>query len=156
MASRLAAPAAVLLAAALLGGCGGSGVSSGATVDVYLAAPLCAGSQRELQGEEVRAEGLEVRAVCLPPAATAERVDLATVGANARRASEDSAAVAYAEGPNPAAARFSRPIIESAGIAWVGASDGTGAMARVLRAIRASDRAGGSFRDEVREALEAR
>lgn len=156
MASRLALPAAALLAAALLGGCGSGGVSDGATVDVYLAAPLCAGSQRELQGKEVRAEGLEVRAVCLPPVATAQRLDLAAVGANARRASEDSAAVAYVEGPDTAAARFSRPIVESAGIAWIGASDGTGAMARVLRAIRASDRSSGSFRDEVREALEAR
>lgn len=154
MASRLALPAAVLLAV-LLGGCGDTGVSGDATVRVYVAAPLCAGARRELQGAGAGAQGLKVRAICLAPAGSPERRDLAAVGANARRASEDSAAVAYVAGPDPTAARFSRPIIETAGIAWVGASNGSDAMARVLRAIRASDRGSGSLRDEVREALDS-
>ena len=48
-----------------------------------------------------RAGELRVRLVCLADAEAGGRLDLATVGANARRATEDSSAVGYIEAPGP-------------------------------------------------------
>jgi hypothetical protein len=93
---------------------------------------------------------VRVRAVCLAPTAAAGEIDLAVVGANARRATEDSASVAYLE--EPARPSFSRPIVESAGIAVVRDRSGEAAMGRLLKAIRDSGTAG-SLRESVREAL---
>jgi len=138
--------------ATAVAGCGGSdGVSSGATVSVYVGAPLCPGARRELARERGRAGDAHVRAVCLAQAEHAGRLALATVGANARRATEDSTAIAFLQPPGPAV-RFSQPILESAGIASVKASSGAVAMGRVLHAIAESDST--SLRDAVREALE--
>jgi hypothetical protein len=67
------------------------------------------------------------------------RIDLAAIGANARRALEDSTTVAYIAEPDPAAARFSRPILESADIAQLTDLSGATAMARVLQALRSAD-----------------
>lgn len=152
-------PAAAALAlaalAAALAGCGGSGgVATGATVDVYVSAGLCPGAREALSRADGKAGELRVRALCLRPAtgAGAEKIDLATQGANARRATENSATVAFVEGQGPAA-RFARPIVEEAGIAFLEAGSGEAAMERVLRAI--ADAGGsGSLREKVRSELE--
>ncbi len=144
---------AILLACALGAfgaGCGeGGGVSSGATVSAYVASPLCVGARRGLARAGGRAGDVRVRAVCLPNARGGDRLSLARIGANARRATEDSAAVAYLEPPDPAANRFSDPILESAGIARIASASGAAAMARLLRAIREAG-GSGSLREAVR------
>jgi hypothetical protein len=131
-------------------GCGsGAGVSSGATVVAYVDAPLCAGAERALAKEGGEAGPVRVRIACLKSARDGSRLDLSTVGANARRATEDSATVAYIEAP--AVPSFSRPIVEAANIPVVRASSGAAAMDRLLSAIGDAD--SGSLRDSVRETL---
>ena len=151
-------PVAVLVAlvagAALLGaGCGEDEgvVAAGATVRAYVGAPLCAGARAELGRAAGAAGEVRLRAVCLPRVESGGGVELARVGANARRASEDSAAVAFLEAPGPAA-RFAEPIVEAAGIAWVETPDGAAAMRRVIAAL--DDAGGGSLRSAVRARLE--
>lgn len=136
--------------ALLANGCGEEGASSGATVSVYAVAPLCAGAKRELALAGELAGELRVRARCLADPHRRAGASLAAIGANARSATEDSTAVAYLEAPGPSI-RFSRPIVEAAGIAVVNSGSGEAAMARVLRAIASADR--GSPRDAVRESL---
>lgn len=146
---------------AVLAGCGeSSGVEEGATVTAYVAAPLCAEAKQELERRGAKAGELRVRVFCLevtaPAGGTGQAsarvgIDLATVGANARRASEDSTAVGYLEAPG-AAVRFSRPILEAAGIATVVDDSGARAMGRLLDAIAAADT--GSLRQSVSDALE--
>jgi hypothetical protein len=120
-------------------------------VRVYVGAPLCAAAQRELGKAGGSAGDVQVRAICLASVKRGARLDLATIGADARRATEDSAAVAYLETLGPAN-RFSQSIVEESGIAWTTAGSGATAMRRVLDAI---DEAGsGSLRDQVREALD--
>src|ERR1700710_2572733 len=132
-------------------GCGGeSGVSAGASVAAYVEAPLCAGARRALAQRDGKAGEVRVRAVCLAPADAGERVDLATIGANARRATQASASVAYIEAPVEPS--FSRPIVESASIAVIRASSGAVAMDRLLKAVGESGTSG-SLRESVREAL---
>ena len=139
----------VLLAAGV--GCGeGEGVSAGATVAAYVEAPLCAGAKRELASEGSQAGGVRVRAVCLDSAEDGQRVDLAIVGANARRATEDSTSVAYVEAP--VSPSFSRPIVEAANIAVIRTRSGEKAMAQLLRAIAEADDSS-SLRDQVQRAL---
>ncbi len=148
---RLSIPLLVwaLLALALLGmGCGESGVASGATVTVYAAAPLCKGAEGQLAREGARAGGVRVRIVCLPPVERHSRADLATAGANARRATEDSTSIAYLEAPGPAA-KFSATIVESANIAWIFTTSGATATHSILKALE--DRGSSSPRDAVRE-----
>jgi hypothetical protein len=135
-----------------VGGCGEEGVSSGATVHAYVAAPFCAEAQRELKREGGQAGEVEVRVICNPVAEHGDRLDLATIGAAARRATEDSTSIAYVEPPGPAN-RFSRTIVEEAGIAWTTATSGASAMGRVLHAISEADT--NSLRDSVRDALES-
>jgi hypothetical protein len=149
-AALIAVACALLVAVA---GCGGGGgVASGATVSVYVAAPLCAGAKRALAGEGGRAGSVRVRAVCLPDERAGTGLDLAAVGANARRASEDSTTVAYLEPADPAANKFTEPILKSAGIGWTTASSGEAAMAQALHAISGADTS--SLRDAVRESLD--
>jgi hypothetical protein len=147
---------AILLACALGAfgaGCGeGRGVSAGATVSAYVVAPLCGGAKRELTRAGGQAGDVRVRAVCLANARSGDRLSLAAVGANARRATEDSTAVAYLELPDPAANRFSDPILESAGIARIATNSGKTAMAQLLHAIAESD--AGSLRESVRQSLD--
>ncbi len=123
-------------------------MASGATVSVYVAAPLCAGAERELAGSGGRAGDVHVRAICLPPIERDGKLELATIGANARRATEDATAVGYIGEPTEAASRFSEPILETAGIAQLPDSSGTAAMKKLLRAV---DEAGdsGSLRESV-------
>jgi hypothetical protein len=129
--ARTIGPALAALAlVSAMAGCGGGGASAGATVSVYVAAPLC----REARQSEGRADDLLVRVVCLPPVEAAGEADLAAAGANARRATADSTSVAFLEAPG-AAARFSRSIVESADIAWVQTSSGGQPMKRILSAL---------------------
>jgi hypothetical protein len=120
-------------------------------VAVYVDARLCAGAQRELAREDGGAGSVRVRVACLASAEEGGRLDLATVGANARRATEDSTTVAYLESPDPTASRFSRPIVDSANIARIASGSGEVAMERVLGAIGEAD--SDSLRDSVREIL---
>ena len=146
--------AAVLAIAGLgvgVSACGG-GDASGATVSVYVAAPLCRAAKAELVAHGATAGRYTVAARCL---ASSERagggVDLATDGSNSRRASEDTSAVATLESPGPGA-KFTRSILESAGIPMVTSSDGRTGMKRVISAIEGAGSS--SIRDSVRESLE--
>jgi hypothetical protein len=134
-------------------GCGGGeGVADGATVSVYVAPPQCAGAERVLERSGGMAGTLHVRVVCLERAEKGGRLDLATVGANARRAVEDSSTVGYVEAPGPAV-RHSVPILEEAGIAVVENGSGAVSMARLLEAIKAAGTASG-LREAVGDELE--
>lgn len=145
----------ILIACALLAwslfGCGEGGAESGATVTVYVSAPLRGEEAKEghrLCGEarEGAAQGrggdeLKLRVVCLDAAGAGGRWTLAKVGSNARRATEDSTTVAYIGEPDPKARRQSRPIVETAEIAELGGMTGREAIARVTAAIRDGDEA---------------
>lgn len=152
MARRAAAALALLALGVGAIGCGEEGVASGATVHVYVGASLCAEARREIERRGAKTGDVDVRLDCLDSAEHGGRLDLATIGANARRATEDSASIAYVEPPGPAN-RFSRPILEEAGIAWTTATSGATAVQRILNAV--SEAGSGSLRNEVRDALEA-
>lgn len=124
-----AAAAALLAMAVFASGCGEGGAASGATVSVYAAAPLC----KEARKDGGAVDDLRLRVVCLPPYGT-RQVDLAAVGAAARRATQDSTSVAFLEAPGPAA-EFSRSIVEAADIAWIEAGSGADAMRRIRSAL---------------------
>jgi hypothetical protein len=143
---------ACLLAAAAAGCGGGEGVAEDATVTAYVDAPLCAGAQQELSSHNGRAGSLNVKAVCLPSATEGKKLELATLGANARRATEDSTAVAYLEAPNPRAARFTHPILETAEIPWLTSSSGKAAMDNLLKLIEAEG--SGSLRSSLQKKLD--
>jgi len=148
--AALTAAACALLVAAV--GCGeGEGVAENTTVTAYVEKPLCAAAERELARQGNRAGDLHVQVVCLPNVRSDSKLNLASAGANSRRATQDSTTAAYLEPRDPAAARFTHPILETAGIAWISSSSGTTAMARLLRAIRESS--SGPLRESVREAL---
>jgi hypothetical protein len=143
---------ALALAGVLLAGCGeDQGVAAGASVDAYFGAPLCAEAKHGLAQARGRAGDVRVRVVCLDDAGRGKRLDLAAVGVNARRATEDSTAIAYIEFPG-AANRFSQPIVEEAGIAWERAGNGKFATERLLAAVE--EAGSGSLREEVRKVLE--
>jgi hypothetical protein len=127
-------------------------VAEDAVVTAYVEAPLCEAAEEELARRGGRAGGLRVRAVCLPGVRKGQKLDLATVGANARRATEDSTSVAYLETSDPKAARFSNPILEAADVPSISASSGKTAMADLLQAIENAG-SSGSLRDEVQEGL---
>jgi hypothetical protein len=124
-------------------------VAGDAVVGVYVAAPLCKEAKDAVAAEGRREGEVKVRVACLDPVELGEFLDLAQVGANARRATEDSASVAYVERRGPAV-EFSQPILESAGIAFLAARSGREAMARVLAAVGE----GGGERAAVADALE--
>jgi hypothetical protein len=133
-------------------GCGGGGgVSSDAVVTAYVEAPLCAAAKQELASHDGRAGDLRVQAICLPSPHKAKKLSLATLGANARRATEDSTSVAYLEAPDPEASRFVHPILETAEVPWISASSGSAAMSRLLTLI--PDANSGSLRESLREEL---
>lgn len=145
----LAFAIAALAAASLVAGCGEGGAEEGARLNVYVSAPL-SGAEAEVgreicdearQGARQAGEpgGFELRVVCLDAAGPEGRWTLAQVGANARRATEDSTAVAYLAEPQPAARRQSLPIVEAAGIAELSEMTGRAAVAEVAAAIEESD-----------------
>jgi hypothetical protein len=145
-----------LVAAGLLlmgvAGCGASGgVSSDAVVTAYVEAPLCTAAKQELAKHDGRAGDLRVQAICLISPRNAKRLSLATLGANARRATEDSTAVAFLEAPDPKASRFVHPILETAQVPWISAGSGAAAMSRLLSLIPDAD--SGSLRESLREEL---
>lgn len=157
---------AAALAAALalsITGCGTeTGVSSGATVSVYLSAPLsgpdaargrqlCAEARRTLTRAGGKAADLQVRLRCLDAGDSASAWTLAAVGANARRAVEDTTTVTYIAEPDPAARRQSGPIVEAAGIPAVTASSGSSAMRRILTGIEEAN--SGSLRESLEDSL---
>jgi hypothetical protein len=145
--------AAVGLAALAVGlaGCGG-GDASGATVNVYVAAPLCAGAKAELNGQGATAGNFKVAVRCLAPSEKGGGgVDLATVGSNSRRATEDTSAVATLE-PSGPGAKFSRAILESASIPLVTASSGQIGMKRILEAVESAGTS--NVRESVQGTLE--
>jgi len=146
-----AAVACALLVAAVAGCGGGEGVAQDATVTAYVAAPLCAGAKQELASQGGRAGELRVQAACLPSAQGHTTLSLATLGANARRATEDSTTVAYLEASDPAAARFTHPILETAEVPWIVGSSGKAAMAHLLKLIE--ETGSGSLRQSLREEL---
>lgn len=161
-ASELAAPLFACALGLLAVGCGGGGVSKGATVSVYVSAPMrgaeggrgreiCAGAKQVLAAAGGRAGDVRVRAICLDVGGPQGTWALAQVGANARRATEDSTTVAYIGEPSPKARRQSDPILEAAEIADIPPGSGSSAMRRVLDAIGESSSA--SLREAVRETL---
>ena len=155
--SRLSRKAALVLPCVLLGvaGCGGeNGTAEGATVTVYASAPTCSGAKRVLMRRGGRAGDVQIRVICLPSAEDGGKLNLAAIGANARRATEDSTAVGYIAEPDPVASRFSRPILESAGIAQLSGPSGRTAMAKLLGAIREAG-SSESLRKSVRDSLGA-
>lgn len=130
--------AALCLAALALAGCGeGGGVAKGATVTVYAAGALCSEAEKELARHGAEAGDVKVRAVCLPSSEKAGKLDLATIGANARRATEDSSSIAYIGEPTKAASRFGETILEEAGITQYAAIAGARAMRKLLSALEA-------------------
>lgn len=141
---------ALIALGAVVSGCGEGGVANGATVSVYVAKPLCAAAEGELAKEGKRVGELEVQIVCLPPVQRRGRADLATAGANARRATADSAAVAFLEDGSPTA-KFTESIVEAADIAWLETSNGSTTMHSILRAL--GDAGSSSPRAAVRESL---
>ncbi len=140
---------AAALGAVLLYGCGEGGAAAGATVRIYVSAPLrgeegAAGRRLCDEAREQAAQGqgkgkLELRVVCLDASGPGGEWALAQVGANARRASEDSTAIAYLGEPDPEARKQSRPIVGAAGIAEVGGASGREAVAEVTAAIAEGD-----------------
>ncbi len=126
-------------------------MEAGATVAVYVAAPLCLEAREELDRSGGRAGDVRVRARCVAPARVGDRLDLAILGANARRATEDSAAVAFIGAREPAATRFALPILDEAGIVLVTGASGEREMTSVLRAI--GDAGSSGLREELRETL---
>lgn len=128
----------------LAAGCGEEGISSGATVTAYVSGEsLCEGAWQALDRSDGRAGDFHVRMICLEEAGT-----LAAIGANARRAIEDSSTVGYIGELDPTLARFSHPILEAAGIAQIPSRPGQASMVALLRAIR---RAGDS--NSLRESV---
>jgi hypothetical protein len=137
----LAAPAAT--------GCGEGGAAKGARLTVYVSAPLRgaeAGDGKRLCSEarEQAAQGpgtaeFVLQVICLDASGSDGRWTLAKVGSNARRATEDSAAVAYIGEPDLAARRQSGPIVEAAEIAGLGGIPGREAVAKVVAALEEDD-----------------
>ena len=140
---------ALLAAAGLVSGCGESGAEEGAALTVYASAPLRGGEAaagkkfcaeaREAARRAGQPGGFELRVVCLDASGPGGRWTLAQVGANARRATEDSAAVAYLGEPERRARRQSQPIVEAAAIAALGGLSGRAAMKEVAKAIEEGD-----------------
>lgn len=147
------AAAALLLAALGIGlaGCGG-GDASGATVTVYVAAPLCAAAKADLDSHGAAAGSFKVAARCLAPSERAGGgVDLATNGSNSRRATQDTTAVATLERPGPGN-KFAHAILESAGIPLVTSASGKAGMTRIVQAIESAGTS--NVRESVLEELE--
>lgn len=121
-------------------------------MSVYVGASLCKEAKAELASHGENAGHFKISARCLAPSERAGGgVDLATDGMNSRRATSDTSAVATLESPGPGS-KFTRSILESAGIPLLTASSGSQAMKSVIEAV---ENAGSSSpRTKVREALE--
>ena len=126
-------------ACVVLGGCGSaSGVEEGAEVTVYAEAGLCREAQALVE-RSPEVEGVTVGVSCLSPTKEGGgEVDLAAVGADARRAVEDSTSVAYLA-PRGPANEYSEPILDEAEIALIRDSSGSRALQKVLNALDSRD-----------------
>ena len=133
--------ALLLLAAALFGsGCGEEGAAEGAELTVYVSAPgqrLCDEARREARGMRTAGEHT-LRVVCLTSGSGGSGT-LAKVGSNARRATEDSSAVAYIGEPDREMRKQSQPILNSAEIAQLGNLTGRRAIKTVIATIDEAD-----------------
>jgi hypothetical protein len=148
----------VLLLLVVLGvvvGCGEEGGASGdAVVTVYVSSPdrvLC-DEAREQASQGKGGEEPKLRVVCLDASGPSGEWTLTQVGANARRATEDSTTVAYVGEPDRKARRQSQPILEAAGIAAFGSANGREAVAEVRAALKEADDA--DPREAVLDAVE--
>jgi branched-chain amino acid transport system substrate-binding protein len=134
-------------------GCGeAGGVAEGATVSVYAVAPACAGAKRVLGRHGARAGEARVRLICLSDSERGRAWTLAAVGANARRATQDSTSVAYIADRDQTADEFSRSILEEAGIAQLSGEPGATAMHKLLTAIEDAG-SSGNLRESVEKSL---
>ena len=121
-------------------------------MDVYVAAPFCGAAKSELQSHGATAGHFTVAVRCLAPSESrGGRADLAVLGSNSRRATEDTAAVATLEPAGPGA-KFSRTILESAGIPLLIAPSARTGMKQILTAIEAAG--GSAVRESVAKNLE--
>lgn len=147
---RILLPVLLLAVSAIAAGCGEEGAEVGATVTVYVSAPLrgeeakagqrlCDEAREQASQGKGNEDELKLQVVCLDAAGEGGRWTLAQVGANARQATEDSTAIAYVGEPDPEARRQSEPIVAAAGIAQIGGRPGREAVARVQTALRESD-----------------
>jgi hypothetical protein len=135
--------------AVIVSGCGEEGAQEGAELSVYVSAPLRgAGAEqgrrlcdeaREGAKQGKEGDDFEIRVVCLDTSGPARPWTLAKVGSNARRATEDSTAIAYIGEPDLTARRQSRPIVEAAEIAELGGISGKEALAQIVTALREDD-----------------
>jgi hypothetical protein len=154
---------ALLLAALAVGGAGcgeEGGAAKGATVTVYVSAPLRGEGEvgrrlcdeaREQASQGKGDDELKLRIVCLDASGPDGRWTLAKVGTNARQATEDSTAIAYIGEPDRQARLQSRPILEAAGIAQISSARGRQAIAQIEAALSEDD--SGDPRDAVFDAL---
>jgi branched-chain amino acid transport system substrate-binding protein len=141
-------------------GCGsGEGVAEGSAVTVYASVPMhggraargraiCAEARRAASADSGRTVKVRLRVVCLDDTGGGRHWRLASVGANARRALEDTSTVAYLGEPEADAARFSAPILASAGIPQLTDASGRRAMAEISGAIRSAG-SSGNLREAV-------
>jgi len=135
-------------------GCGeDEGVGEGAAVTVYAGVAYCRMASQALENESGRAGSVRVRVHCMPSTEKAGTYDLAQVGSNARRATEDSTTVAYIGEPEPYATRFAETILEEAGIAQLAPTNGSRGMHWILRALREADTGSESLREAVSDQL---
>jgi hypothetical protein len=122
-------------------------------VTVYVAKPLCAAAKSELSSHGATAGKFKVAIDCLASTEKAGGgVDLAVNGSNSRRATEDSSSVATLEEAGPGT-KFSRPILESAGIPLVTSSSGSSGMTRILKAVESAGSS--NVRESVWNSLES-
>ena len=120
---------------------------------VYVAAPLCAAAKADLAAHGSTVGHFKVVARCLAPSERAGGgVDLARNGSNARRATEDTRAVAALEAPG-LGNRFARAILESAGIPLVTDANGREGMSSIIKAVE--DAGSSDVRESVRESFES-
>jgi branched-chain amino acid transport system substrate-binding protein len=140
----------------LIAGCGADeGVDRNATLNVYVSAPLCAGATKRLEQEGPKVDSVRLRVICLDSTESSKKMNLAAIGANARRAVEDSSSIAYIGDPTPAATKFSQPILEAAGIPQLANQPGAAAMTKLLRALRGAGDSS-SLREAVADELQQR
>ncbi|HEX2096069.1 MAG TPA: hypothetical protein VHF50_01720, partial [Solirubrobacterales bacterium] len=125
----------LIVLSVLLGGCGEEGVEEDAVLSVYISAPLCPEAKEELDSRGGRAGEFRLRVLCVDDLGATPRARLTAIGAAARRATEDSAAVAYVGSANPVSVRFSEPILEEADVARISSGSGSAAMRELLRTL---------------------
>lgn len=151
--TRFSLFAGIVALLTFMAGCGAEDrIGEDAAVTAYVETPLCAGANEQLGRDGAEAGDLAVRVSCLPQVRKGEKLDLSQIGANARRATEDSSSVAYVAAPDRRATDFSLPILEEADIPRLTGASGAAAISRLLNAIEKADVAG-SLREAVSEEL---